>query len=438
MNFVRLRLIAGIVTAILLSINSFGPEREIRLFPNAYTQPALYADSQRSDDDKGNSIITPLNSKNTTFICNIQAGAKAKSCGTTLNWLQRPANYQVDPTQQAIRPSEFRYLNFNHVQQLRIRFSYRGEAKQLRLFLRNAQERTPLHKHKEQKFLSAIIETKEFNKPIYLLPGEFSVPHWWVKEAQSIKRARLPELNNVFQIGIDMLDDAPVGRHFFAIEEVTAFKNWLPQLFIYWSIIVLWLTLLMMELLARAYLASKHAKSLESIPALTEHISTLRRQENIDSMTELYNRKGIQEVADILFTTYPPLQLSLIALDIDYFKHINNTYGDTEGDSIIKQFAQLITQNIRGIDILGRLENVKFLLICQHPSTADAYNLAEKLRVITANHEFDIDHQPHLVTTISLGIAFVGVDEPFEYALNRSNNALYHAKDTGRNCIRMA
>ncbi len=445
MNFVYVRAVAAIVTVLCIGIDQLAPAREIGLLPNAHAKAQLYADSHRSHR-KGHSVVTPLNANHTTFLCDIQGDSMDKSCGIILSWNKhytQSGSYSEDArytTPQSDEIDHSQFIDFNAISHLKIRFSYRGKAKQLRLYLRNANTRTSNATiSTPHQFLSLTLEQHEFNQPITLSTEEFSVPQWWLNKADPDTHLRKPRFDNIFQVGLDVLGHAPEDKHFFAVEEITLLKPWLPSKVVYFYLSLMWLSLIAIEWLARLHKTVRSSQSTHGLlPILEEHIDDLEKKEHRDELTGLFNRKGVSKVTDILFTSYPPLPLSIIAMDIDYFKHINDAHGDNAGDLIVKQFAALIQKNIRSIDTLGRWENVKFILICQHPSSADAYNLAEKLRSITANHAFNLENRASLATTMSLGVALVAKDEPFEQALNRADNALYHAKDTGRNCVRMA
>ena len=448
MNFVYVRTIAAIVTVLCIGIDQLAPAREIGLLPNTHAEAQLYADSHRSHR-KGSSVVTPLNANHTTFLCDIQGDSLDKSCGIILSWNKRYtesenySQYSQLQTPQVAQDGEVdhsQFMDLNAINHLKVRFSYRGKAEQLRLYLRNANERTSnATVSTPHQFLSLTLEQHEFNRPIFISTEEFSVPQWWLNKTDSTTHSRRPKFDNVFQIGLDVLSHAPEDKHFFAVEEITLLQPWLPSKTIYFALSLLWLGLIIMEWFARLHKTFKNNQSTHGwLPILEEHADDLDKEEYHDELTGLFNRKGISKVTDILFTSYPPLPLSIIAMDMDYFKHVNDAHGNGAGDLILQQFATLMQKNVRSIDTLGRWENVKFILICQHPSSADAYNLAEKLRSLTANHVFSLENRASLATTMSLGVALVAKDEPFEQALNRADNALYHAKDTGRNCVRMA
>jgi len=152
-----------------------------------------------------------------------------------------------------------------------------------------------------------------------------------------------------------------------------------------------------------------------------------------DPLTELYNRRKFNEILsyEIVRDRRYRSGLSVILCDIDHFKKINDTYGHDTGDRVLKQFAQTISQSIRDSDLLARWGGEEFILLIINAEPEMAKLVAEKIRKITEETEFEVVKN----LTISLGIASLTADDNEESLINRADNALYEAKNNGRNCL---
>ncbi|MDD5158497.1 MAG: diguanylate cyclase [Sulfuricurvum sp.] len=159
----------------------------------------------------------------------------------------------------------------------------------------------------------------------------------------------------------------------------------------------------------------------------------VERIATIDSLTGIYNRRKFEE----LFTLeseqsrrfyYP---LSMIMIDIDHFKSVNDTYGHNVGDEVLKQLVNIVQENIRIIDIFARWGGEEFLILSPNTNLDNIRTLAEKLRIAVEKAVFPtIGH-----VTISLGISTFGKEDSFSGLFKRVDHSLYYAKKHGRNQI---
>ena len=152
-----------------------------------------------------------------------------------------------------------------------------------------------------------------------------------------------------------------------------------------------------------------------------------------DPLTGLFNRVKIDDVLNLELSrqTRQPDPLSVIMLDIDDFKPINDRYGHRKGDEVLAQFATILTSRSRKTDCLGRWGGEEFLIVCPNTELAAAERLAEDLRRAIASHPFDLD-QP---LTASLGVAESCFGDTPETLVERADVALYSAKHQGRNRV---
>lgn len=123
--------------------------------------------------------------------------------------------------------------------------------------------------------------------------------------------------------------------------------------------------------------------------------------------------------------------LSLIILDIDYFKSVNDTFGHQVGDSVLIEMSNILQENLRNTDLLGRWGGEEFLIICPHTDINGTKELAEHLRLKIEKYDFKvIGHK-----TSSFGVTSFKAGDTIESLLKRADDNLYKAKENGRNQV---
>ena len=157
----------------------------------------------------------------------------------------------------------------------------------------------------------------------------------------------------------------------------------------------------------------------------------LEKMASIDKLTNIYNRRMIDEFLnkEIEKEKRHSNGLSVILIDIDHFKNVNDTYGHQMGDLVLSQVAKLITENSRKSDIHGRYGGEEFIVICPKTTGKQALVLAEKIRASVENFVFDQIG----IKTISLGISSFEENDKEEDLIKKADIALYQAKNSGRN-----
>lgn len=155
-----------------------------------------------------------------------------------------------------------------------------------------------------------------------------------------------------------------------------------------------------------------------------------------DGLTNLCNRKQLDT---LLAEEVPRAQrynreLSLLMLDIDHFKSINDTYGHLTGDSVLRALAAILQKRVRPNDKLGRYGGEEFCAILPETSLASAVKIAEDLRQLVAEHRFMAESQ-ELKVTISVGVAVLAAGMVPTDLCRRADEMLYRAKHNGRNRV---
>lgn len=160
-----------------------------------------------------------------------------------------------------------------------------------------------------------------------------------------------------------------------------------------------------------------------------------------DPLTELYNRRFLEESInqDIAKAQRNHVEFGIILIDIDYFKKINDDFGHTTGDLVLKTLSQLFFESIRRSDIACRWGGEEFLLYLRDTKLASTIEKAKNLRQAVEKLQIDSGRQRTINTTISIGIAQYPQDGlTLESLIASADKALYEAKNTGRNKIVIA
>jgi diguanylate cyclase len=191
------------------------------------------------------------------------------------------------------------------------------------------------------------------------------------------------------------------------------------------------------DLISRTYLKwsqlmQDHFKQFEEITQiLQQKNSHLTQLATKDALTEINNRHMFSEIfaQELAIVKRQATKLSLLMIDLDHFKNVNDTYGHNIGDYVLKNFVSLVVKTIREADSFARWGGEEFVLLLRNAGCDEAYGVGEKIRCMIETHPFDEVGR----VTCSIGLAEVSVEDSLSSALERADNALYQAKDTGRN-----
>ncbi len=177
-------------------------------------------------------------------------------------------------------------------------------------------------------------------------------------------------------------------------------------------------------------------KLSEAQSELIQELETTERQASTDDLTRLWNRGAIEEILEreIHRARRKNSPLSIAMLDIDHFKEINDRHGHLIGDQAIKGAAAHIRKSIRPYDAAGRFGGEEFLVILIDTETEQATRIAN--RICSRFRSNPIQADEHKINmTVSIGLATRQSGENSERFINRADEQLYRAKNSGRDCI---
>ncbi|HRW29399.1 MAG: PleD family two-component system response regulator [Alphaproteobacteria bacterium] len=158
-----------------------------------------------------------------------------------------------------------------------------------------------------------------------------------------------------------------------------------------------------------------------------------------DAVTNLYNRHFLDTHLENIFSAANEKQtnVSLLMLDIDHFKKINDTYGHASGDEVLEEFSKRISSNIRSIDLAARYGGEEFVVVMPETDAGFALFIAERLRKTISDEPFRISGSDQPITvTVSIGVSIVSEScNTKEKLFAEADKGLYKAKETGRNKV---
>lgn len=161
----------------------------------------------------------------------------------------------------------------------------------------------------------------------------------------------------------------------------------------------------------------------------------LYRAATHDPLTGLLNRGALNQAVEQLALDAPDEPRTLLMMDLDHFKRINDTYGHACGDDVLRDFASVLRRSLRPADIAARYGGEEFVAVLPHANKETAMSIAEHIRT-QAEAASVTSHEGNAVNyTVSIGVASFQPGEPFPSVAIRADNRLYEAKKISRNCV---
>jgi two-component system cell cycle response regulator len=197
------------------------------------------------------------------------------------------------------------------------------------------------------------------------------------------------------------------------------------------------------ELLARVYVALRLKHERDQLRKRAEEAvaraDVAQERAMTDALTGLLNRYGLQHILsrEMSETRRYNRPLSCLMIDLDYFKSVNDQQGHAAGDVALQQVATVLTENVRGSDVVFRYGGEEFLVLLPETDLEGAISLAEKIRQATHSRSFG-DGERVFSLTLSAGAATLWDNESGNDMIARADMALYQAKEQGRNRVEAA
>lgn len=193
---------------------------------------------------------------------------------------------------------------------------------------------------------------------------------------------------------------------------------------------------IVLEALTLAFIISYRIKILEHIRSKQDE---LKKQASTDPLTQLYNRRYFITEGGCMLkkANLNKTPISVLTIDIDHFKAINDNYGHNVGDLVLITMAGVFQRYSRDKDLIARFGGEEFMILLPDADYAEALECAERIRLGVQMHPFKVNDGMPLQVRVSIGVTAIDVtvSESLENAINRADKALYQAKSLGRNRV---
>lgn len=170
---------------------------------------------------------------------------------------------------------------------------------------------------------------------------------------------------------------------------------------------------------------------MNDVSKLNKHINKLKEKASYDDLTKIYNKNSIVSIGKE-WSKYK--NFSIVVLDIDFFKKINDTYGHLYGDYILRDSVAIIKNNLRDSDLIGRFGGEEFIILIENTNIDAISLICENLRLKLEKHLFEYD-KFKINITFSFGFSIIEKNKTFDESFELADKALYNAKNTGRNKV---
>jgi diguanylate cyclase (GGDEF)-like protein len=408
-------LVGILLTIVAVVAHRFLPERRLSL--ETSKEGATYFLTKA--EDASLATVDWVDAPSLHFKCRFAKDAPGANCGFT---------YMLSPADAADRGADLsRFRNLN----LTIR--YTGSAHYLRVAVRNFDPRfSSLADTNSPKFNALNLQPKDLVQPVAINLREFTVPEWWVAQYDLPRSLAQPDLSNATAFSIYLQGEPAGSEHEIQIDKIEFSGDWISAEYWYLGILCAWMLIGVSYGASQwAALRRKHREQRKKIQSLQDEKDKYQKLSTIDGLTKVMNRHGIEQFIESLKAASLPT--SVIVIDLDHFKKINDHRGHYDGDRVLQTVGELLKAHTRNTDGLGRWGGEEFVLVCPGASLSKAADLAEKLRQRIMKTNF-VPEDP-IAVTASFGVATTSADGTFDDAFRQADQALYLAKSRGRNCV---
>lgn len=417
-------LMGGIViTLAALAVQALAPTRTLELSaPGAVSNLFL----QTPDKGPGEPPVRWVDAEQLRWRCHYTTVENYQPCGLTF------ALTGDDPT---------RGLDLSRFSTLEMDLVYKGPSPVVRVAIRNFDKRfSKVEDGNSARMHSVNLRNRDIAGPVTIELSELTVPEWWIRQFDLPREYNRPSLDNASALTIDLPSDLSGQEHELQLRRLTLHGEWISRDRVYLAILCAWMVgAALLVLRGWAELREASTRQQREIDALTLRTRQLRVEQDrlqrlatIDELTGVLNRRGMEQSLDDFEEAAQGM--SLVLLDIDHFKHINDRHGHDCGDEVLRRVAGVVAANLRASDVFGRWGGEEFLIACQGTRVRDAARLAEKLRERVQASDISVGGH-RVAVTASFGVALAPPGAPAAGALKRADEALYRAKEGGRNRV---
>ncbi|MCD9514520.1 GGDEF domain-containing protein [Photobacterium carnosum] len=268
----------------------------------------------------------------------------------------------------------------------------------------------------------------------------FQVLSWWIAENNIPVNKANRQFDNISIIEIATGSYVKEAYYAIKLNRLVFYGDWITESALVKLLLLLWVTTAVVVIFVERFLLNKKIKTSEAHSQHLRDANRLLYNKSLkfeylactDPLTRIRNRHTVTEWLEeiIIQTRANNIPFSMIFIDLDYFKSVNDTYGHNFGDEVLIKFTTTVETLIRRSDVFVRWGGEEFVIFCPETNMKNTVEIAERIRETIMMKKWEFDKDFHL--TCSLGIAEL-VDETSEDLIKRADLALLKAKKMGRN-----
>ena len=421
-----LSLSAGTVMALLW--NQYG--MNVLLMVDAHTAYPVQLFDDRAGNNQGHSVATLRRDGDAlVMLCDVRAGYQYPFCQLSVRLGTAP---------EGIDLSGYETLK------LWVRVEGPEPTPQVRFALRNFNPAySRMDNDETLKNQELILTPPVPGQPVQVRLAQFSVASWWIEEHNIAVESAGLEFDHIVSLDLTTGSSLKLGPHVIALERAELHGKLISPARLRLMIIGVWLLAVLAYLAVDGMATRRQLRASRRSQASLQQINDALRMESAahaelarhDPLTGLLNRKGLGDALQRLAGEQGErlFPLSLVFVDIDHFKRINDEHGHAVGDEVIRQLGERIRSHVQRSDLVTRWGGEEFLLVCPRTSLDQATGLAERLRLLIEAAAWPED----LRVTSCFGVADAADGQQLREGIDRADRAMYEAKQRGRNQVRV-
>ncbi|WP_027867290.1 GGDEF domain-containing protein [Massilia alkalitolerans] len=409
-----------LVTMALLCWQHYGMERVVDIIDPHFE---LYAEDDRISSGKSEASIE-RNGGHALFRCRIVKVADWPYCKLNVI-LERSVSQGIDMTR------------ISHIT-LDIAYQGAGPAR-LGMMLVNSEEGFTVSSQWQTYKINQVDAIDiPANESLFVPTSWFVVAQWWKELAKPPLEHSSTRIDNIVRLELSTPAGVAAGEHLYDIRAIRLHGKMISQNTLLIGLVVMWILFAVSWPLAAAMTLRKQLRESDAAlkqlgeinRALELEAQELASQAHIDPLTGVLNRQGLRAVL-ISTSTLMADPMSVIFIDIDHFKMINDRHGHDVGDEVLRKFAQVVRSGVRSSDQLVRWGGEEFLIICPMTRGDQAKLVAESLREALHRQDWPAG----LAVTASFGVAQHCNGDEIGIVIKHADRELYNAKASGRDRV---
>lgn len=388
--------------------------------------PTAYRGDLRNDSfSGGNSVVEWVDEKTQHWSCSMGSGFATPYCSLHL------------PVVDALGKG----LDLSRIHKMKIWMTYKGNGNHLRIYLRNRSASYYIPNDElSTKYNTVEIPVDGLENGLEINMADFTVASWWLIQRNIPLKDSKPEFNDIVAIEVQTGSASSTGVHEIQLKRIEWQRPLITELGLYRGITIMWTVLIVgflaFRLLHMRLELNRHKSRQQELLTINNLLSLQNKQfedlAKTDPLTGLLNRIGVRDALYDGLMAWKKNQtpFSMVLVDVDYFKRINDTYGHDVGDEILKATAEILRSSVRKTDYVARWGGEEFVLLCPNTNRVQAMSAAETMRKRMAAEPVYRD----IRVTASFGVATIAQAD-LDHLFKSADEALYRAKNRGRNCV---